>query len=254
MKHKFLLKKSRKDKRDLVVCASRLKVSDIPSKMDLRDISPPIYDQGQVGLCFAHAGCRAFDVDFRSQKNAFITPSRLFLGIMTRSDEGTLNQDAGATMRGTCKAMVKYGISPESLFPYDTSKMYALPPQELMTVAEKYQALKYYSIPQGEVDTIKQAIASGHAVMFGAKIYRSFESPAVAESGIVPMPLKGEQSVGGHALTAVGYDDEKQMFLIANSWGPNWGLGGYCWMPYDYFASKSLVFDLWVITQTELGE
>ncbi|MFA4889119.1 MAG: hypothetical protein WC628_06055 [Candidatus Omnitrophota bacterium] len=31
------------------------------------------------------------------------------------------------------------------------------------------------------------------------------------KTGIVPMPKKGERSLGGHAIAACGYDDEKEI-------------------------------------------
>ena len=39
---------------------------------------------------------------------------------------------------------------------------------------------------------------------------------------------------GGHAVTAVGYDDNRYggAFKIMNSWGRAWGDNGYFWMPY----------------------
>lgn len=251
--HKFTLKHDKVDPRDFKVSAKRLAaIGPLPSSVDLRPVSPPIYNQGRVGLCFAHAGCRCFDMEFYRHTQKFETPSRLFLGIVTRNDEGTLNQDAGATMRGTCKAMVKYGIPPESSMPYETSKMFQMPPQQLIVEAEKYQTTSYYSIPAGNIDMVKQAVAGGFAVMFGAAIYASFESQEISKTGMVSMPKANEQSLGGHALTVVGYDEAKQAFLVANSWGEEWGLAGYCWMPYDYFSA--LVWDLWVVTDTEIGE
>ena len=30
------------------------------------------------------------------------------------------------------------------------------------------------------------------------------------------------------------YDDSKQVYIVRNSWGPGWGLKGYCMMPYGY--------------------
>ena len=206
--HKFLLKKDKKDRRDFKVSANRLSVTRLPPSVDLRSINPPIYDQGQAGLCFAHAGCRAFDTDFKSETGKFETPSRLFLGIMARNDEGTLSQDAGATMRGTCKAMVKYGIPPESTMPYDIRKMFKMPPQPIVNLASRYQALKYYSINPGDIDLMKQTLASKHDIMFGARIFQSFNSQEVAKSGIVPMPgpSNKDQALGGHALTCLHGD------------------------------------------------
>lgn len=36
------------------------------------------------------------------------------------------------------------------------------------------------------------------------------------------MPKPGEGVLGGHAVLAVGYDDESQCFMIRNSWGKSW--------------------------------
>lgn len=46
--------------------------------------------------------------------------------------------------------------------------------------------------------------------------------------GVVFDPLCG-RSITNHAVTIVGYGMEKgyQYWLLRNSWGPNWGDGGY---------------------------
>ena len=46
----------------------------------------------------------------------------------------------------------------------------------------------------------------------------------------------GGQSLGGHALVLVGYDDHKQAYKVLNSWGPKWASQGYGWISYAHFA------------------
>jgi len=36
-----------------------------------------------------------------------------------------------------------------------------------------------------------------------------------------------------HAVTLVGWDDSKNAWLIKNSWGTDWGEGGYMWIAYN---------------------
>jgi C1A family cysteine protease len=69
-------------------------------------------------------------------------------------------------------------------------------------------------------------LAAGVPFVFGIGVYRSFESPIVMHTDLVPLPVNGEAYVGGHAMMAVGYDDQSRMFLVRNSWSAQWGIEG----------------------------
>ena len=43
-------------------------------------------------------------------------------------------------------------------------------------------------------------------------------------------------------MTIVGYNDNNNSFIIANSWSNNWGDNGYFYMDYEYFNNKD---NLW---------
>ncbi|GMA64938.1 C1 family peptidase [Alicyclobacillus fastidiosus] len=93
-------------------------------------------------------------------------------------------------------------------------------------------------------DTI-DALSNDMPVLFGFTVFLALESQEVAETGILPLPTEGEQPLGGHAVIAVGHNDDKQMILVRNQWGADWGLEGYFWMPYEYYAN--LVSEAYVI-------
>jgi C1A family cysteine protease len=82
-------------------------------------------------------------------------------------------------------------------------------------------------------------------------VYESFESQEVASTGEAPLPKAGEQQLGGHAVLAVGYDEDQQRFIIRNSWGSNWGMGGYFTLPYSYLLQSTLSSDFWTIRSVE---
>lgn len=44
---------------------------------------------------------------------------------------------------------------------------------------------------------------------------------------------------GGHAVLAVGYDLERKVIFIKNSWGEGWGDRGYGTIPFDYLDQMS---------------
>ncbi len=51
--------------------------------------------------------------------------------------------------------------------------------------------------------------------------------------GVYNENVANDSAGGGHAVTIVGWDDGKAAWLIKNSWGTDWGMGGYGWIGYD---------------------
>lgn len=88
-------------------------------------------------------------------------------------------------------------------------------------------------------------LVEGYPFVFGFSVYESFESERVTRTGIVYMPKKGEKMLGGHAVMAVGYDQREKRFLVRNSWGSGWGMGGYFTIPFEYL--ETLADDFWTI-------
>ena len=70
-------------------------------------------------------------------------------------------------------------------------------------------------------------------------------------SGSGPLPGRGERVLGGHAVLTCGYDDATGRFLVRNSWGPGWGMGGYFTVPYGYWTNANLASDFWSMRQVE---
>ncbi len=66
------------------------------------------------------------------------------------------------------------------------------------------------------------------------------------------MPKANEKVLGGHAVMAVGFDAQKKLMLVRNSWGSSWGQKGYFWMPFEYFTNSNLSDDFWTLRQVEI--
>lgn len=176
-----------------------------------------------------------------------IRASRLFQYYATRKIEGTITEDAGATIRDAIKTGAKYGVVDETLWAYDTSKFTVNPPSTVWTTAATHLVTSYHSIADGDIATMKSVLAMGYLVGFGFQVYDYFMSSDMAKKAVLPVPGVNEQLQGGHAVALVGYDDAKNAFLVRNSWGTSWGLGGYFWMSYDYVKNTALASDFWVI-------
>ncbi len=94
---------------------------------------------------------------------------------------------------------------------------------------------------------MKACLAAGYPFVFGFTVYESFEGDDVAHSGVAAMPGSSETALGGHAVMAAGYDDASNRFLVRNSWGTEWGIGGYFTLPYTYVEESNLAADFWTI-------
>lgn len=239
----------------------------VPASYDLRSHCSPIEDQGELGSCTANMFAAL--VEFNELKrvnqvqhavmaspllkakpvvNTLERASRLFEYYGTRSIEGTVHEDAGATIRDAIKCGAKYGVADEKVWPYVTSKFAVNPPTAVWTAAASHKVTSYHSIVDGDIATMKASLAAGMPVGFGFKVYTFFMSSEMATgANVLHPPTSGEQLEGGHAVCLVGYDDTKSAFIVRNSWGTSWGMHGYFYMSYDYVKNTKLCSDFWVV-------
>jgi C1A family cysteine protease len=216
--------------------------------VDLRNFCPPVYDQGQLGSCTANAIAGAYEIDeiIQKEENAF-TPSRLFIYYNERDMEGNVDTDSGAEIHDGIKSIHDLGICPETIWDYDITKFAEKPPTECYTDAKLHVTIDYKRVRQS-LDQLKSALVAGYPVVFGFSVYDSFESDAVAKTGMVPMPdTEKETLLSGHAVLCVGYDADKEHFIVRNSWSDAWGDKGYCYFPFAYLTDHTLSSDFWTV-------
>jgi C1A family cysteine protease len=225
-----------------------------PPKTDLRPGMPPVYDQLKLGSCTAQAVAAALEYDEKKQALPAYAPSRLFIYYNERALDRTVTTDSGSSLRDGIKTVAKKGYCSEADWPYDIAKFAQLPPKECYTIALEHRAVAYKRVRQSLTD-LQQVLADGFPIVFGISVYESFEDPEVLKTGVIPMPKKTEQLLGGHAIVLCGYDTEAGTFLFRNSWGAEaFGEGGYGTLPFDYVVNPDLAQDFWVVTRVSVGD
>lgn len=250
------------DKRDLKFTdlrhvKQRLEAAEklgFPPRVDLTSKLGPVYDQGQIGSCTANAIAGAILFEEKRAGSLEMFPSRLFIYWNERLLEGSTDSDSGAMLRDGFKAISTWGVCPETAFGYEHSWA-DKPWSSCYQSGEKDLALQYLSVAQ-DGNVMKACLAAGFPFVVGFTVYDSFESDAVAASGVVPMPdlssfIYGESVVGGHAVLCCGYDDSSARFICRNSWGAGWGMAGNFTIPYSYLTDADLASDFWTLRKME---
>lgn len=106
---------------------------------------------------------------------------------------------------------------------------------------DSYQRLFYKNAPQRDrIQSVKQALGQGQPVILGMRCTPSFEH-ADGQPVWRPRESSRTRNYYGHALTVVGYDDNRYggAFEVMNSWGTKWGNKGFIWIRYEDFTAFS---------------
>lgn len=171
--------------------------------------------------------------------------SRQFIYNLARNENSDLANDNGTYIRSCFDVLSRYGVSDEYLFPYDPTKFNVMPPLMAMRQAMGHKIQAAYRIPdtgnpQDRIDACIAALRAQHPIVFGTQVSSDFENLLGTATQKPPTT-----SVGGHAMVIVGWIGG--LFLVKNSWGIDWGEGGYAYFDPSYI-SWALTSDLWVPT------
>jgi C1A family cysteine protease len=221
----------------------------VPPKVDLRtDFPVVVYDQGALKSSVANALASLIEFErLYHYKSQHYTPSRLFLHYIYRQAEGLTAHDVGASIRTTIKMLNKTGVCGEDRLPYDVERFADKPDDTCYEqAAATNERFKYYRVKQ-TLSQIKAVLVEGQPIVFGFTVYENMVSSDTAKTGVCIVPSERERPLGGHVGVLCGYNDAARMFVFRNSWGSEWGDGGYGYLDYDFVTNPDLAGDFWVL-------
>ncbi|MEH2136972.1 C1 family peptidase [Nostoc sp.] len=240
----------------------------LPAVVDLSFWCSPVRDQGSLNSCtaFATSALLEYFENRNFGKSTDASPLFLYKAARQKMD---VKGDVGASIRETVKVLALFGVPPEESWPYEEDKVDEEPPPYCYAYAQNYKTLKYFLLDYAGITTesllfqVKAVLAAGFPCIFGLTLYTSAYEETNSKDGHIPYPDPNKDKVvGGHTAVVVGYDDYKFIryadrkyysrgaFLIRNSWGTEWGMNGYGWLPYDYVLA-GLTAAWWSLLKAE---
>lgn len=211
---------------------------ELPAVVDTRQHCGPIKNQQSLGSCTGHAFSSAMEWIFRAYLGKQPILSPLYLYSKELIADGTFPNDNGSDGVTGSGITIADGCCEDALYP-DASLKIVQPTPEQDTNAALYRMGAYHGLTSSQVALSVLGDQTPWPVEIGFTVYDSFESDEVASTGIYN-PANTENVLGGHEVLMVGFDvgDTPKLrpsncppaVLIQNSWGKDWGLGGFFWM------------------------
>jgi C1A family cysteine protease len=210
--------------------------------VDLREWASPVEEQRQLGSCTAQAVVGAYELLLNLHyPDQSVDLSRLFLYYNARKISGDIDEDVGAYVSTAIDAIKIYGLCREDLWPYDATQFQTEPGYRAYRDAKKRTVTNVQELTGH--DQIIRMLDRQYPVVAGVAVYSGFDRVENSATTLT-MPQLSEEPIGSHAMCIVGYDDEKELFLLRNSFGDDWGENGYFWVPYAY--GNENFSDMWV--------
>ena len=218
---------------------------EVDMREDFRRHSLAVRNQGIRPSCAIHSVVAALEYQYAEYKGAAIDVSEAKLFEATTELVSSMRAlpQSGAD-DGNAGAPVDVGFSLEEVFL--SVRRFGLVMEEnvaaRMSQAEQDQLTSARFTPFRLPGSSSEAVIENAAHVLNARMPVVMSLSWPAAGAIRHTSLLSEQTPrqgAGHAVTLVGYRSpdgklENAKFIFRNSWGSNWGAGGYGFATYDY--------------------
>jgi hypothetical protein len=231
-------------------------LTQLPDKVD-NSGDAPVLDQNVEGACVGFALATVINVcqnlHYRrrpvKEKKPEPVSYRMLYEMARRYDEWQGENYEGTSLRGAMKGWHQHGVASAESWPYESKRNGRAIPDRAFTLERAQDALRrplgaYYRILDSDVSHMQAALAEADAVLASAWIHPGWQDDRLiskGQNGLKRIPAQTGK-IGLHAFAIVGYTADG--FIVQNSWGEDWGSGGYALLSYeDWFENRQ---DAWV--------
>jgi len=224
----------------------------LPDQLVNIDHVPEILDQGREGACTGFALAAVINYLLADRRRSDRVSPRMLYELARRYDEWPGEEYEGSSARGAMKGWVRHGVCTREHWPDDLRGFACFTP-ERSTLARGFPGGAFYRVDHRQVRDLHAALNEIGILYVTLMVHEGWQSPGgrtvelhYVESGsqrdiVLPVVERKGRADGGHAIALVGYTP--QGFIIQNSWGEDWGAGGFALLPYEDFMLHAT--DVW---------
>ena len=214
---------------------------EIPDYIDLRKSFPNIIDI--ESLPFNPIACVVYILEYSLIKNDLpvFPPSMLFIYKHCKFYQD--NTDL-ISFEVIFKAIRAKGFCIENEFrtnKYNINN--AKITEDLYEKAIPYKFIKVYSV-LNNFSVIKRVLFNKYPILVGFSLY--YKLTRVSDNFWMPNE-NIEHNIGGIGGVLVGYIEDREVFIMAQTYGTNFGQHGYILIPYEYITNSRYTFEMYVL-------
>lgn len=191
----------------------------------------PVKDQ-QCGNCWAYSAMGAFEASYKRVNGTVVDASEQF--VVNCSGGGNCGPEGGlAYLVFDWMVDNNKNVAHDATLP-DAGAVGAC--SGGTPVSQNYATDWGVVDPSGDVlkiasvASIKEAICKYGPVAASVNVTNAFQNYT---NGVFnETPSNYANPISNHAIVIVGWDDDKNAWLMKNSWGTDWGVDGYMWIDY----------------------
>jgi hypothetical protein len=247
------------------------KLDAVPDRIDVRDwfyqpalaplpdilinceSVPEILDQGSEGACtgFALAAVVNYLLAARNVKRR--ASPRMLYEMARKYDEWPGEHYEGSSARGGMKGWMAHGVVSAERW---TMKMAGAKhlTTELAKEGRQTPGGAYYRVMHRQIRDMHAALNEAGILYVTLMVHKGWDEPGPRKQTVrwvehgnlrerdFPVITRDGSADSGHAVAIVGYTESG--FIIQNSWGPTWGVGGFALLPYEDYLLHAT--DVWV--------
>jgi len=218
---------------------------EVPTHINLGDYQAhqaPVLYQGHEGACTGFGLATMAGYLLRKRETVpDSTPvsARMFYEMAKRYDEWPGESYQGSSARGAMKGWHKHGVCSDEVWPYEPhTEDWTLTHERAADAAHRPLGA-YLRVNHKDLVAMHSALAEVGILFATAWVHDGWV--AASADGLIPFS-SDIRVLGGHAFALVAYD--QRGFWIQNSWGEDWGKGGFAHISYDDWLVNGL--DVWV--------
>jgi hypothetical protein len=202
--------------------------------------TPPVSNQGGEGSCTAFASSYVVSSYYLhviaglpyTNSQAIRSPEYVYNSTKIAGS----CEKAGAYLNQVLNFIRDKGVCSWTQMPYSDANGCSVKPNSTQLLQGELGKITSWSAVAKNIETIKDLIRKGYPTVMAFDANDNFKNQTF-NSPYIYKTYKADNKASGHAVSIIGFDDNKQYLIVQNSWGKGYQDKGLFYISYALFPS-----------------